>query len=155
MTENIEKNNSFNIITHINELMFQTEVTQYFKNTKDNPIELEMVLPNLTDCNITRFEVIKNNQRIISKLLEKGKAEEKYNDTISTGNSSFLSYISYNLTKICLGNISPGEEIELKTFFFGHVISKDISYQATFPVIFPDFILEDPKVKQSPEHYYN
>ena len=153
MTENTENNNSFNIITHINELMFQTEVTQYFKNTKDNPIELEMVLPNLTDCNITRFEVIKNNQRIISKLLEKGKAEEKYNDTISTGNSSFLSYISYNLTKVCLGNISPGEEIELKTFFFGHVISKDISYQATFPVIFPDFILEDPKAKQSPEHY--
>ena len=42
MSENIDKLNTINIIVHINELICQTEVTQYFKNTKKNPIELEI-----------------------------------------------------------------------------------------------------------------
>ena len=71
MSENPDKFDSISIITHINELMSQTEVTQYFKNTQKNPIELEMVIPKLSNCNITRFEMIKNNKKIVSKLLEK------------------------------------------------------------------------------------
>ena len=58
-----------------------------------------------------------------------------------------------NETKIFLGNLSPGEEIELKTFFFGHIINKDLSYQATFPIIFPDFIMDDPQGMSSTEKY--
>ena len=155
MTESpADKINSINIITHINELMSQTEITQYFKNTKTNPIELEMVIPQLSNCNITRFEMIKNNKKVVSKLLEKEKAKEKYNDTISTGNYGFVSYNEKNENKICLGNIQPNEEIELKTFYFGHIINKDLSYQASFPVIFPNFIMGDPDSKEKPENYY-
>ena len=60
MIGNIKKKNLINITTHINELMTQTEVTQYFKNTRKTPIELEIVLPKLSNCNITKFEMIKN-----------------------------------------------------------------------------------------------
>ena len=151
--ENNNKFDSIDIITHINELMTQTIVTQYFKNTKNNPIELEILIPQLTNCNITKFEMTKGDQKIISKLLEKEKAKEKYNDSIAKGDYGFISYNKENETKICLGNISPGEEIELKTFFFGHIISKDLSYQATFPVVFPDFIMGDPDSKNRPEYY--
>ena len=38
-----------------------------------------------------------------------------------------------------------GEEIELKTYFFGHIVFQDLSYQAKFPLIFPKFFLENPK----------
>ena len=151
--ENNNKFDSIDIITHINELMTQTIVTQYFKNTKNNPIELEILIPQLTNCNITKFEMTKGDQKIISKLLEKEKAKEKYNDSIAKGDYGFISYNKENETKVCLGNISPGEEIELKTFFFGHIISKDLSYQATFPVVFPDFIMGDPDSKNRPEYY--
>ena len=96
--------NSIRIITHINELMSQTEITQYFKNTRKTPIELEIVIPQLSNCNITRFEMIKNNKKIVSKLLEKEKAKEKYNDTITTGNYGFISYNEGHENKICLGN---------------------------------------------------
>ena len=148
MSESADKINTINIITHINELMSQTEVTQYFKNTKKNPIELEMVIPKLSNCNITRFEMIKNNKKVVSKLLEKEKAKEKYNDTITTGNYGFISYNEEHENKICLGNIQPNEEIELTTFYFGHIINKDLSYQASFPVIFPNFIMGDPNSKE-------
>ena len=153
MEEKTEKEKTFNIITHINELMFQSQVTQYFKNTKETPIELELIIPNLIDCNITKFEIIKNNQKIVSKLLEKEKAKEKYVDSLTDGNSGFLSYNEEDEIKTYLGNISSGEEIELKTFFFGHIINRDLSYQATFPVIFPNFIMNVPNSDKGSEEY--
>ena len=156
MEELSQKYNTININTHINELICQTEVIQHFKNSRETAIELEMVIPQLSDINITRFEVIKKDQKIISQLLEKEKAKEKYNDTISTGNSSLISYNENNTTKICLGNLPSGEEIELKTYFFGHIICKDLSYQAKFPVIFPSFLIQDSKSEGNIENYsYN
>ena len=139
------KFNTINIVTYINELIVQTEITQYFKNTGHNSIELQMVIPKLSNNNLTRFEMTMRNQKVISKLIENGKAKEKYTDTISSGNTGFISYSSREETTICLGNIPPNEEIELKTYFFGHIISKDYSYQASFPVIFPGFLLIDPE----------
>jgi hypothetical protein len=47
--------------------MSQIEVTQNFKNKKKIPIELELLLPTIESLNITRFELIKENQKIISK----------------------------------------------------------------------------------------
>ena len=156
MEELSHKYNTININTHINELICQTEVIQYFKNSRETAIELEMVIPQLSDINITRFEVIKKDQKIISQLLEKEKAKEKYNDTISTGNSSLISYNENDKIKICLGNLPSGEEIELKTYFFGHIICKDLSYQAKFPVIFPSFLIQDSKSEGNIENYsYN
>ena len=153
MEDNTNKEGTINIITHINELISQTEITQNFKNTKKNPIELEIVLPIIENINITKFEVIKGNKKIVSKLLEKEKAKEKYNDTIATGDLGFTSYNLQEETKICLGNILPGEELELKTYYIGHIKTKDLSYQAKFPVIFPDFVMEDPKSKEDYEYY--
>ena len=42
--------------------------------------------------------MIKNNKKVISKILEKEKAFEKYTDTISTGNSSLLGTKEKNET---------------------------------------------------------
>ena len=153
MKELNDKFDTINIITNINELIVQTEVTQYFKNTKNTPIELQMTIPKLSNNNLTKFEMTKRDQKVISKLIEKRKAEEKYTDSIASGNYGLLSYSSKEETTIFLGNIPPNEEITLKTYFFGHIISKDYSYQASFPVIFPGFILGDPNNNESPENY--
>ena len=153
MEELENKYDTINIITSINELIVQTEVTQCFKNTKSSPIELQMTIPKLANNNLTRFEMTMNNQKVISKIIENGKAKEKYTDTIATGNYGFLSYNTKEETTICLGNIPPDEEIELKSYFFGHITTKDYSYQACFPVIFPGFILGDPKNEENPKNY--
>jgi hypothetical protein len=134
------KFDTINLVTYINELIVQTEVTQYFKNTKQSPIELQMTIPKLSNNNLTKFEMTMKDKKVVSKLIENSKAKEKYTDAIASGNYGFLSYSSPEETTIFLGNIPPNEEITLKTFFFGHIISKDYSYQASFPVIFPGFI---------------
>ena len=153
MEETINKYDLININTTINEFIVQTEITQYFKNSKETPIELQMTIPKLSNNNLTRFEMTMKNQKVVSKLIENEKAKEKYTDTIASGNYGFFSYSSKEETTICLGNIPPNEEICLKTYFFGHVISKDYSYQASFPVIFPGFILSDSQNKEKPEEY--
>ena len=153
MEEMENKFDIINIITTINEFNVQSEITQYFKNIKQSPIELNMTIPKLSNINLTRFEMTMKNQKVVSKLIENEKAKEKYTDAIVEGNFGFLSYSSEEETTICLGNIPPNEEISLKTFFFGQVIPKDYSYQASFPVIFPGFILSDPKNEDKPEKY--
>ena len=134
------KFDTINLVTYINEFIVQTEVTQYFKNTKQSPIELQMTIPKLSNNNLTKFEMTMKDKKVVSKLIENSKAKEKYTDAIASGNYGFLSYSTPEETTIFLGNIPPNEEITLKTFFFGHIISKDYSYQASFPVIFLGFI---------------
>ena len=153
MEELDNKFDTINLVTNINELMAQTEVTQYFKNTKNTPIELEMIIPKLSNINLTRFEMTLQNKKVVSKLIENNKAKEKYTDTIASGNCGFLSYSSQEEISIFLGNIPSNEEIKLKTYFFGHIIPKDYSYQASFPVIFPGFILTDPENRDDSEIY--
>ena len=153
MEDTKDKYDTVFINSYINELLSQTQVTQYLKNTSNNPIELEIITPLISDITMTRFEVIKNGQKIISKILEKEKAKEKYNDSITTGNYSFVSFNDDKETTICLGNIPSNKEIELKSFYFGNLICNDLSYQSSFPVIFPQFIIEDPKNKEVPNYY--
>ena len=40
MKENDNKYDSIDLVAYINELMIETEVAQYFKNTRNSPIEL-------------------------------------------------------------------------------------------------------------------
>ena len=87
---NIDKYNTVNIISNINEIMGQTQIIQYYKNSSKSPIELLMEIPELNNCSLTRFEMTLKNKKVISKILEKEKAKEKYNDSITTGNYSFL-----------------------------------------------------------------
>ena len=149
------KFDTINLVTYINELIVKTEVTQYFKNTKQSPIELQMAIPKLLSNNLTKFEMTMKDQKAVSKLIENSKAKEKYTDAITSGNDGFLSYSNPEETTIFLGNIPPNEEITLKTIFFGHIISKDYSYQASFPVIFPGFIFAENEDEMEKFEYKN
>ena len=143
MKENkYNKYNSVKIHSQINEAMILSEVTQYFKNNSKSPIELSIGLPDLTNCTITKFEMLLDQQKIVSIILEKEKAEEKYSYAISSGNTGFISYSNDNKTIVSLGNIPSQKEIELKSYYFGNLICNDLSYQATFPTIFPNFIIQ-------------
>jgi len=147
-----DKYKTVKIISHINEILTQTEITQFYKNTSKSPIELLIELPELANSNITKFEMTLDKKKIISKIVEKEKGKEKYNDTISTGNYGFLSFNEDNKNTVCLGNIPSQKEIELKTYYIGNLVCNDWSYLATILVIFPQFIIEDPKNKKEPEY---
>ena len=80
------------IIAKINEIMTTTTVIQYYKNNSSNAIDLSMVLPQIPNCSVTKFEMTMGDTLVISKILSKEKAEENYNDIISSGNFGFTSF---------------------------------------------------------------
>ena len=75
----------------INELFATSEVTQSFTNTLSNSIELKISFPLKQEIQLTRFVITIGNKTIISKVLPKEKAEEKYTDAIASGNTGILS----------------------------------------------------------------
>ena len=101
--------NSIVIESTINEFYGITRVKQIYKNDTEKPLELEIILPILKEIQFSKFTVLMNDQTIISKVLEKEKAEEKYVDAIAKGNTGIIS--SYNDEKtnysINIGNLNP------------------------------------------------
>ena len=147
-----DKYKTIQINIHINEIMAETTVIQHYKNNSTNAIDLSMVLPQLVNCIITKFEMTMGDSLIISKILSKEKAEKNYNDIISSGKFGFTSFNKDKETSIFLGNIPPNKEITLKTNYIGNLTCNDLSYQAIFPVIFPRFLIVDEKSEKLSYH---
>ena len=129
----------------INELFATSEVTQSFTNTLSNSIELKISFPLKQEIQLTRFVITIGNKTIISKVLPKEKAEEKYTDAIASGNTGILSTMdktgkSYTIN---VGNVLPKERVILKSVFNQMITSQDMSYEFVFLEHYPCFIYSD------------
>lgn len=115
----LEKEDTIYLSSNINELYGVTEITQYYTNTLNSAIELSIAFPILEDISLTKFIVTIGEKTISSKVLPKEKAEQKYNDSISSGNTGFLS--NYNNSLKCytinIGNIPPKQKVKLSSWF--------------------------------------
>ena len=71
------------------------------------------------------------NQTVVSKIFEKEKAIEKYNDSISSGNLGFLTSYEDNENSyvVNIGNLFPKQQIKLNTFFIQMIGTRDMSYE--------------------------
>ena len=137
------------INSNINELFATSEVTQSFTNTLQKSIELTVSFPLKPEIQLSKFVITIGNKIIISKVLEKGKAEEKYTDAIASGNTGFLSTFdesSKNYT-INVGNVLPKERVILKSVFNQIITSQDMSYEFVFLEHYPCFIYSDNAVQ--------
>ena len=129
------------INTTINEIFAITEVKQIFTNTTSNNIELIIRFPINEDIQLNKFAIMKGEEIVVSKVMDKDKAEEKYTDSISEGNTGILSsYNKNNLTyDVNIGNILPKEKIELISYYFQSISSDDMSYEYILIQDFPAF----------------
>jgi len=126
---------------NVNEVYSSTEVLQNFINPLSNPIELSISFPFKQEIQINKFTVTIGNKKIISKILSKEKAEEKYSDSISSGNTGFIGNYSddgWNYT-VLIGNISPKEKVILETSFLQLLTSNDMSYELSIMENYPSF----------------
>ena len=104
--------------TKINEFYAKTIITQKFLNSQNNPLELKIFLNQKKDNIFSSFNCqIGDSIKVKSKIIKKEKAEEKYTDTISSGNSAI--YVTYGNKKIIInmGNIPPKTEVILISEF--------------------------------------
>lgn len=142
--EDVEKKeDKIYLNSNINEVFALTELIQYFKNPLDNPIELQIRFPIKENINLSKFEITIKNKTIISKILSKEKAEEKYSDAIAQGSTAIMSnynksFKSYNVN---IGNLPPKESLCLKTIYNQPILSYDMSYQYIIMKDFPSFVI--------------
>ena len=126
---------------NVNEAFASTEVRQYFTNPLSNPIELSISFPIKQEIQLNKFVVTIGEKKVISKILPKEKAKEKYDDTIASGNAGFVGNYSndgwsYN---VIIGNISPNEKVILETSFLQLLTSNDMSYELSVMEHYPSF----------------
>ena len=81
------------IETVLNEFYAKTNIIQYYKNYANKPIELILKYPYDPKVQFSKFTLEMNNKKVISKVLEREKAEEKYTDAIAKGNTGVISNI--------------------------------------------------------------
>ena len=129
------------ISSEINEIFSATEVKQSFTNELENPIELSISFPIIERLTLSKFVVTIDNKMIISKVLSKNKAEEKYNDAVSSGNVGFISRFeeNYKTYSVNIGNLQPKKQIKLTSIFIEMIDTTDLSYQFNIMENYPSF----------------
>ena len=125
----------------VNELFATTELTQYFTNELKDSIELTILFPIKEEIDLSKFVVSMVDKTVISKVMPKEKAEEKYYDSIVSGNIGI--YSSYqdnqNSYSVNIGNIKPNQKIKLNTVFIQMIGTQDMSYEFNIMEKYPSF----------------
>jgi len=130
------------IKSNINEVYASTEVTQYFINPLNNPIELIISFPIIEEISLNKFIIRVGEKKVISKVMEREEAEEKYDYSLYAGNTGFLGKytdIDKKSYSINIGNINPKEELTLKSYFIQNIGAQDMSFEFIIMEKYPTF----------------
>ena len=139
--ENEKAEDTIYIKSSINEIFASTEVLQYFKNILNNTIELSVSFPLKKEISLSKFEITIGDKKVISKIIKKELAKEKYEDSILQGNTAFISEYEEDTDDytIKIGNVKPGEFVQLQAFFYQKITSQDMSYEFNIMEKYPTF----------------
>lgn len=121
------------VTLNVNEIYTKTSTTIKFKNNDSNAkLELCMNIPLAPNSVMQSFEAIKGNEKIISKVYKKEKAEEKYSDSMAKGNNAIMTKLSKdsNTVDVYFGNLDPLIEfsIIINTLQLNSAKDKSISF---------------------------
>ena len=124
-----ERDDMIYLTSKVNELFAITELTQYFTNELKKSIELTILFPIIEEISLSKFIVSIDDKIVISKVMPKEKAKEKYNDSIASGNVVFYSSYEENQNSysVNIGNIKPKQKIKLNTIFIQMIGTNDMN----------------------------
>ena len=90
---------STKIYSQVNEIFSKTIITQKIKNESDEPKELKIYVYKNINYIFSSFSAkIGNLIEVKSKLIKTEKAEEKYTDSVSSGNAAI--FVSIDCKKL-------------------------------------------------------
>lgn len=103
------------------ELRSATAVTNieltYQNLSENNPLECTYVFPLEKTTLLAKFEAVIDDRVVATKVMEKEKAKEKYDDAVAQGNAAVLAERSSKKEEtmtVKLGNLLPGQQAILK-----------------------------------------
>jgi Ca-activated chloride channel family protein len=117
-------------------------VKQEFENKSVRNIEAIYIFPLPDSAAITNFEARIGEKKINSFILEKDEAFKIYDDAIHTGDSSFLlGQFRPNIFQVSVGQILPGETVEIEIEYIEDLKYDDLQLRITIPtVVAPRYI---------------
>ena len=128
--EEENKEETIYIESKVNEFYAVTQITQYYKNNNNKPIELSITYPLRKEINFKKFTININGKKSVSRIFDKEKTNEKYSDAIASGNVGIFSKYTENETNsysITIGNVAPDAIVELTSEFIQFITSDDMS----------------------------
>ena len=136
-----KKDDIIYIDSKVNELFASTELNQYFTNILQESIELTIKFPIMEKISLSKFLVAIDDKIILSKVMEKEKAQEKYTDAIASGSVGIYSSYEYdqNSYSVNIGNIKPDQQVKLTTIFIQMINTQDMSYEFNIMEQYPSF----------------
>ncbi len=129
-------NSKTSINSKIYEAFSETKINQQLTNTANKSLEIQIDLPLTKDIVIKSFEAKLGEKTFKSKIMEKFKADEKYSDSLSSGNVGVLGTYTEVQEKsdysMKIGNLNPKETITIETSILQQISSQDLSYRYSF-----------------------
>lgn len=143
---------SISINISLNEIYKKTTIIQKFKNDYPYPIELLIKVNKKEDILFDSFVIkIGKLKTAKSKVIEKNKGEEKYSDTISSGNAAIVVKEENDKYLINLGNIPIKEEVVFVSNYLNYIKKKKDLLVCDLINNLPDFYNEDSRITRFEE----
>jgi Ca-activated chloride channel family protein len=99
----------------VSNFLAKVNISQRFENNTDGSIETEYRFPvDSTSAMVSLIVKLADGRQIAAKVMEKNKAEEKYDDAVSSGNTAYMARrSSSNAMTLSVGNMAPGTSVEI------------------------------------------
>ena len=146
--------NTILLTSKVNEIFASTEVIQYFTNPLEESIELTILFPIKEEISLSKFVVTIDDQIVLSKVMAKEKAEEKYSDAIASGNVGIISKYeeSEKSYSVNIGNLKPKKQVKLDSIFIQMIGTQDMSYEFSIMEKYPSFYYKELKGNDKPKN---
>ena len=122
------------------------QISQTYKNTRKESLEISWSFPVLPNSGITSLQISLSDRVLKGKLMEKQKADEKYEDAIAKGNTGYkLKYdksAKLDILQMSIGNMKTQEEVIV---YIGMVVSLEYDpgcWKVSIPAIYTKALVD-------------
>jgi Ca-activated chloride channel family protein len=127
---------SIDVRTRITGLASQTELTQGFRNTHDEPLEATYVFPLPPRAAVTAMRMEADGRVVEGVLKERGQARADYDQAIQEGKrASIAEEERPGVFTMRVGNIVPGERVTVHLTLAGALSYEDGEATFRFPLV--------------------
>jgi Ca-activated chloride channel family protein len=117
-------------------LVGRTELVQGFRNPYDLPLEATYVFPLPDRAALVAMTLTADGRTIVADLQERAKARQAYDDAIAEGKrASIAEEERPDVFTMRVGNIAPGEQVEVALTIIGPLPFEDGEATYRFPLV--------------------
>jgi Ca-activated chloride channel family protein len=136
---------STNVSGKISGIIGYVTITQTYKNEGTTPIEARYIFPGSTRSAVHNATLAIGDEKIIATIKTREEAEKVYQSAVSIGKTaSLLSQERPNVFQQRIGNILPGETVEVSLTYSEELVLRNGLYHFVVPaVVGPRYTGED------------